>query len=89
MKKLTALLFTAILLVSLMAPALAGRDPATCPHAHCTWKDSPNSASVQWWICTDCGKALYYRNKPTHNMDYARTPVKLTHGHDNCGHDHH
>ena len=80
MKRLSAIM------VSLAATALASRDPATCPHTSCSWKMPTNgSTCTQWYVCNDCGKALYYRNvTPAHT--YHGQPVK--NGHDNCGHNH-
>ncbi len=93
MKKTIALLFTAILLVTLMATALAARDPATCPHVHCGWKHitpaTYEHGGVDWWVCQDCGKALYFRNTPklTYHTYHGQT-VTGPGSHDNCGHDH-
>ncbi len=68
MKKIIALLFAAIMMVSLMAPALAGRDPATCPHTNCGWKTKTaatcTTSGTDWYYCKDCGKNLYYRTTP-------------------------
>ena len=94
MKKTIALLLTAILLVTLMATALAARDPATCPHVHCGWKHitpaTYEHGGVSWWVCLDCGKALYFKNtpqlvRPSHGY---HGPTQHDDDHDHCGHDH-
>ncbi len=66
MKKIIALLFAAIMMVSAIGTCFAARDPATCPHSHCGWKTitaaTCTKGGTDWYYCKDCGKNLYYKN---------------------------
>ena len=68
MKKIIALLFAAILMVSAVGTGLAGGDPATCKHLNCGWKTitpaTCTTSGTDWYYCKDCGKDLYFRTTP-------------------------
>ena len=80
MKKVIALLLAAIMMVSIAAIALAGGDPATCPHSSCHWvvkvKANCMHGGTEWWTCNACGKALYYRNTAKTSHAWAHRTTK-------------
>ena len=91
MKKTIALLLATILLLTLMDSAQAGGDPAKCPHTRCDWKvitpATYEHGGVSWWVCLDCGKALYFKNTPQLVRPSHGYHGPTQHDHD-CGHDH-
>jgi len=82
MKKIIALLFAAILMVSVVGIGLAGGNPATCKHSSCRWVTKKaatcTSAGTEWYTCNSCGKALASRTIAKKAHDLQTTTVSST-----------
>ncbi len=68
MKRLIALLFATVLIVSIIGTSVAAYvNPATCSHRYCSFVPDPNnrptceSSGREIYTCNACGKKLSYR----------------------------